>query len=102
MARFCLVLTGPASSTASPTTLMMRPSVSLPTGTSIGSPVSVTSWPRTRPSDESTEMLRYFEHQAVAAIFGLERVEDRRQVILELDVDDGADDLRDSSDCVWC
>ena len=34
---------GPASSTGSPMTLMMRPSVSSPTGTEIGAPVSVTS-----------------------------------------------------------
>ena len=48
------------------------------------------------------EMLSDLEHQAVAAILGLERVQDRRQVILELHVDDGADDLRDFSDCVGC
>ena len=47
-------------------------------------------------------MLSDLEHQAVAAIRGLERVQDRRQVILELHVDDGADDLRDFSDCVGC
>src|ERR1700704_5036739 len=58
MARRCLVLTGPASSTGSPTTLMMRPSVSSPTGTEMGSPVSVTSWPRTSPSVVSIEMVR--------------------------------------------
>src|SRR6266536_303034 len=58
MARRSLVLTGPASSTGSPTTLMMRPSVSSPTGTEIGSPVSVTSWPRTRPSEVSIAMVR--------------------------------------------
>ena len=48
------------------------------------------------------EMLRDFEHQAVAAVRGLERVQDRRQVALELHVDDGADDLGDASDCVGC
>src|SRR5581483_8755840 len=58
MARFCAVLTGPASSTASPTTFMMRPSVSGPTGTAIGWPVSATSCPRTRPSVESMAMVR--------------------------------------------
>jgi hypothetical protein len=36
-----------------------------------------------------------FEHQAVAAIVGLERGEDRRQLAFEGDVDDRADDLRD-------
>src|SRR6267142_5149633 len=58
MARRCLVLTGPASSTGSPTTLMMRPRHSSPTGTAIGWPVSVTSWPRTRPSEVSIAMVR--------------------------------------------
>src|SRR5882724_10035605 len=58
MARLAVVLTGPASSTGSPTTLMMRPSVSSPTGTEIGCPVSVTSWPRTRPSLVSIATVR--------------------------------------------
>ena len=40
--RRAVVGTGPASATGSPTTLMMRPSVSSPTGTEIGAPVSVT------------------------------------------------------------
>ena len=97
-------LTGPASSIGSPMTLMMRPSRPGPTGTAIGRPVSVTSWPRTRPSVDVhrdgahrrfAEMLRDFEHQAVAAVVGLERVQDRRQIALELHVDDGADHLRD-------
>ena len=38
-------------------------------------------------------MLGDFEHQAVAVVVGLERVEDRRQMVVEGDVDDGADDL---------
>ena len=46
------------------------------------------------------EMLRDFEHQAVALVLGLERVQDRRQVTVELHVDDGADDLGDLSDGV--
>src|ERR1700754_4403080 len=50
--------TGPASSIGSPMTFMMRPSVPAPTGTSIGWPVSVTSWPRTRPSVASIAMVR--------------------------------------------
>src|SRR3954453_11749098 len=37
---------------------MMRPSVPAPTGTMIGLPVSVTSWPRTRPSVVSIAMVR--------------------------------------------
>src|SRR5262245_50150521 len=51
-------LTGPASSIGSPMTLIMRPRVPAPTGTLIGAPVSVTSWPRTRPSVVSIEMVR--------------------------------------------
>src|SRR4051794_14144806 len=37
---------------------MMRPSVPAPTGTRIGDPVSVTSWPRTKPSVVSMAMVR--------------------------------------------
>ena len=44
------------------------------------------------------EMLGDFEHQAVALVLGLQRVEDRRQVLVEVHVDDGADDLGDTSD----
>src|SRR5487761_48436 len=50
MGMVVLVLTGPRSSTGSPMTLRMRPSVSGPPGTRIGPPVSITSAPRTRPS----------------------------------------------------
>src|SRR3569623_788896 len=49
---------GPASSIGSPITFMMRPSVPAPTGTAIGWPVSVTSWPRTRPSVTSIAIVR--------------------------------------------
>ncbi len=99
MARLALVLTGPASSTGSPMTLMMRPSVSSPTGTMIGEPVSTTSWPRTRPSgavhgDRAhgilAEMLRYLENQAVAMVLGFQRIQNRRQMSVELYVDDRA------------
>ena len=41
------------------------------------------------------EMLRHFEHQTIAAVIGLERIQDRRQIALELHVDDGADHLGD-------
>src|SRR6266404_7319510 len=58
MARLPSDLIGPASSTGSPITFMMRPSVPAPTGTMIGTPVSVTSWPRTRPSAVSIAMVR--------------------------------------------
>jgi hypothetical protein len=49
---------GTASSTGSPMTFMMRPSVASPTGTAIGWPVSVTSWPRVNPSEISMAMQR--------------------------------------------
>ena len=111
MARLLGVLIGPASSTGSPMTFMMRPSVSSPTGTAIGRPVSVTSWPRTRPSVESmaigahgvlAQMLGDLEHQAVALVLRLQRVQDRRQVAVELHVDDGAHDLANATDFVGC
>src|SRR4051812_20340234 len=53
-----LVKTGPRSSTGSPTTLRMRPKVSGPTGTVIGSPVSTASAPRTSPSVVSIATVR--------------------------------------------
>ena len=43
------------------------------------------------------EMLSNLEHQPVALVFGFQRVEDRRQMIFELHVDNGADDLGDFS-----
>ena len=43
------------------------------------------------------ELLGDFENEPVALILGLERVQDLGQVALELDVDDGADDLRDAA-----
>src|ERR1700726_2591633 len=58
MGRLSLYGMGPASSTGSPMTFMVRPSVPAPTGTSIGSPVSVTSWPRTKPSVASIAIVR--------------------------------------------
>ena len=42
------------------------------------------------------EMLRDLEHQTVAAVLRLERVENGRQMSFELHVDHGADDLRDA------
>ena len=94
--------TGPASSTGSPMTFMMRPSVSSPTGTVIGAPVSYDGLAAHQTfggvhGDAAhgvlAEMLGDFEHQAVAAVLGLQRVQDRRQVAVEMHVDDGADDL---------
>src|SRR5262249_15890137 len=48
------------------------------------------------------QMLCDFQHQTLVVVRGFERIQDRRKVILELHVDDGADDLRDFSDCVGC
>ena len=104
MARRAVVTIGPASSTGSPITLMMRPSISSPTGTMMGAPVSATGVPRTRPSVEVhgdganrvlAEMLRHFENEAIALIGGLQSIQDFRQVIVEFHVDDSADHLRD-------
>src|SRR6202035_268647 len=58
MARLPSDLIGPASSTGSPITFMMRPGVPPPTGTNIGFAGSPTSWPRTRPSAVSMAMVR--------------------------------------------
>ena len=68
---------GPASSTGSPMTFMMRPRVPSPTGTAIGAPVSVTPCPRTSTlgrvhgdaaDDVLAELLRHFEDEAVALV----------------------------------
>ena len=42
------------------------------------------------------EMLGDLEHQAVTVVVGLERVQDRRQMLAELHVDDGAGHLGDA------
>ena len=47
--------------------------------------------------DVLAEVLGDFEDQAVAAIVGFERGQDRRQVAFERDVDDGADHLADAA-----
>ncbi len=44
-----------------------------------------------------TEMLRHFENQAVAEVLRFERVENFREVTVELHVDDGADHLRNTT-----
>jgi hypothetical protein len=43
------------------------------------------------------ELLGDFEHEAVALVLGFERVQDFRQMAVELHVDDGADDLGDAA-----
>ena len=109
MPRRSTPFTGPASSTGSPITFMMRPSVAGPTGIEIGPPVSVHLLAAHQAFGgvhgdgahrRFAEMLGDLEHQPVAAVLGFQRVEDRRQVAFELHVDDGADDLGDLSDCV--
>ena len=93
MARISMPSTGPSSSTGSPMTLMMRPSMPGPTGTEIGAPVSIDLLAAHQAlgrvhGDAAhgvlAEMLGDFEHQPVAVVVGLERVEDRRQVAVEL------------------
>src|SRR5262249_25415967 len=55
---------------------------------------------RDRAHGRFAQVLGHFEQQPGALVLGLERIEDRRQVALELHVDDGADDLSDVSDLV--
>ena len=45
-------------------------------------------------------MLRDLEHEARAVVLGLERIEDGRQLIVELHVDDGARHLADATNVV--
>ena len=75
-----------------------------PTGTEIGAPVSVDFLAAHQAfgnvhGDAAhgvlAEMLRDLEHEPVAVVGRLQRVEDRRQFALELHVDDGADHLGD-------
>ena len=51
-----------------------------------------------RADEVLAEMLGDLEDEAVAVVVGFERGEDRRQLALERDVDDRADDLRDRAD----
>ena len=103
---------GPASSTGSPMTFMIRPRQPGPTGTVIGPPVSTHRVAAGQAlggvhGDGAhgvlAQVLGDLEHQAeglagaLVGVGGLQRVEDRRQVALELDVDDGADDLGDAA-----
>ena len=75
-------------------------------------PVSVTSWPRTRPSVVSIAMVRTVDSPRCWATSSTRRlppflvsmrVQNGRQMAFELHVDDGADDLGNTSDLVgWC
>ena len=106
MARRSRVLYRPGSSTGSPITLMMRPSSPAPTGTESdrrcrvppGRAPALRWCPSRWCAPFLAELLRDFEHEAIALVGGLQRVEDRRQLAFEMDVDDGADDLGDVSD----
>ncbi len=46
------------------------------------------------------QVLRHLEHQPPALVLGLQRVQDLRQVTVELHVDDGAHDLANATDFV--
>ena len=46
------------------------------------------------------QVLRHFQHQGLALILHMERVQDRRQIAFELHVHDGAQDLGDLADYV--
>src|SRR6266550_241844 len=74
MARLPEKLIGPASSTGSPITFMMRPSVPSPTGTAIAWPVSTTSLPRTRPSVESIATVRTVDSPRCCATSRISRL----------------------------
>jgi hypothetical protein len=109
MARVSSAFTGPFSSMGSPTTFRMRPNVALPTGMVIGAPISVTACAahqtlgcvhRDGAHGVFAQVLSHFEDQALAIVVGLKRVQDLRQVIFELHVHDGADDLGDFADCI--
>ena len=45
-------------------------------------------------------MLRHFQHETVAVVVGLQRVQDFRQMAVELHVHHGAHDLRDAAEFV--
>jgi hypothetical protein len=74
----------------------------------IGPPVSVTSCAahealgrvhRDGAHGVFAKVLRHLENQALAVVVGFQRVQDLGQVVVELHVDDGADDLRDFAFC---
>ncbi len=105
MPRVALVMIGPASSIGSPMTFMMRPRHSSPTGTAIGAPVF---GDRLAAHETFSGVHRWcgrcsrrgagrFENQAVAEVLRLQRVQDLRQLAIELHVDDGADHLCDTA-----
>ena len=93
----------------SPTTLMMRPSISGPHRhldalAGIGGffaphePVSGVHGDAAHRA--LTQVLRHFEHQAVALVVDVKGVQNRRKLTLELHVHDRAHDLADLADRV--
>src|SRR5712671_1398111 len=74
MARLLEKVIGPASSTGSPITFMMRPSVPSPTGTAMAWPVSCTGLPRTRPSVESIATVRTVDSPRCCATSRIRRL----------------------------
>jgi hypothetical protein len=97
---------GPASSTGSPITFMMRPRVPSPTGTDrlagvndfLTANQTLGGIHRDGTNRVFAQVLSNFQHQAVALVVCFKSVQDQRQVVIELDVDNGADDLGDPSD----
>ncbi len=103
------VISRSGSSRHSPSALNTWPLTWSPTGTEIGRPRSVTSWPRTRPSVGCIEMVRtrlsprcwatsrvsVFASVAEGHLEGERVVELRHLVARELDVDDRAGDPDD-------
>ncbi len=55
---------------------------------------------RDRAHDVLAELLRHFEDQRAAGVVDGQRVQDLRQFTVEMDIDDGADDLGDAADAV--
>jgi hypothetical protein len=99
-----LTSSGPASSTGSPMTLRMRPEGLAADrhrdrGTGVddllapGQPVGAVHGDGA--DGRFAEMLGHLEDQGLALVRGVERVQDRRQLALELHVDDSAGDTGD-------
>ena len=106
-----LVGNGPASSTGSPMTLMMRPSVPVAhrhrdrlagVGHFLAAHEAFGGVHGDGAHGVLAQMLGHLEDQPLAAVLGLERVQDRRQMAVELHVDDGAHHLADTTDYVGC
>jgi hypothetical protein len=100
---------GPALSYGSPTTFMMRPSVPLPTGTEIGAPVSGDLHAAGNAIGRlhgdgadfvvaemtATSRVMWIGRKPFSGspVFNRQALQDRRKRFLELDIDNGTDDL---------